>query len=53
LNKFAMISTSNCFTFKLSSEQLRCIKELKVTLCELSSAAAKNLLALLQTTDYS
>ena len=47
-----LLNTSNCFTFKLSSEQLRCIKELTATLCELSSAAAKNLLALLQNACY-
>jgi hypothetical protein len=43
-----MLSTSNCFTLKLSSEQQRCIKELNDTLRELSSASDKNLLALLQ-----
>ncbi len=50
--KMPMMRTSNCFTLKLSSEQLRYIKELKETLWELSLAAAKNLLALLQNFCY-
>ena len=32
ITKLRMLRTSNCFTFKLSSEQLRCINELKETL---------------------
>ncbi len=44
--------TSNCFTLKLSSVQLRCNKALKETLLALTSAAAKNLLVLLQNQCY-
>jgi hypothetical protein len=47
-----MMRTSNCFTLKLSSEQHWCIKELNDTLWELSSASARNLLALLQRLYY-
>ena len=48
MHNLKMMRTSNCFTLKLSSEQHRCIKELNDTLWELSSASARNLLALLQ-----
>ena len=52
MHNLKMMRTSNCFTLKLSSEQHWCIKELNDTLWELSSASARNLLALLQRLYY-